>query len=132
MIIKTGLAVKPASPVTKQMQLPSATEAEVPKAKIVLYLLNPNHRSGKSKAHFFFAHGFTTGRWEKLTDALRRHALENEVSRQINSPLGIRFVIEGSMSMPDETVARIRSIWFIESGERIPRFVTAYPLRRKK
>jgi hypothetical protein len=67
-----------------------------------------------------------------LTDALRRHALENEVSRQINSPLGIRFVIEGSMSMPDETVARIRSIWFIESGERIPRFVTAYPLRRKK
>jgi len=34
--------------------------------------------------------------------------------------------------MPDETVARIRSIRFIESGERIPRFATAYPLRRKK
>ena len=114
------------------MQLPSVTEAEVPEAKIVLYLLNPNHRSGKSKANFFFARGFATEQWEELADALRRHALEHAVSRQINSPLGISFVIEGFMSMPNETVARIRSIWFIESGERIPRFVTAYPLRRKK
>lgn|ERR1017187_9785672 len=114
------------------MQLPSVTEAEVPEAKIVLYLLNPNHRSGKSKANFFSARGFTTEQWEELADALRRHALEHEVSRQIKTSLGVRFAIEGLMSMPDETVARIRSIWFIESGERIPRFVTAYPLRRKK
>ncbi len=114
------------------MQLPSATEAKVPEAKIVLYLLNPNHRDGKSKANFFFVRGFSTVQWEELADALRRHALEHEVSRQINSPLGVRFVIEGLMSMPDETVAVIRSVWFIECGERIPRFVTAYPLRQKK
>jgi len=114
------------------MQLPSVSEAEVREAKIVLYLLNPNHRSGKSKANFFFARGFTTEQWEELADALRQHALEHEVSRQVNSPLGVRFVIEGLMSMPDETVAKIRSVWFIEFGERIPRFVTAYPLRRKK
>jgi Domain of unknown function (DUF6883) len=114
------------------MQLPSATEAEVPEAKVVLYLLNPNHRSGKSKAHFFSAHGFAIGRWEELADALRQHAVEHNVSRQINSPLGLRYVVEGLMTMPDETVAIIRSVWFIESGERVPRFVTAYPLRRKK
>jgi hypothetical protein len=114
------------------MQLPSATEAKVPKAKIVLYLLNPNHQDGKSKSRFFSARGFTAEMWEELAEALRRHALEHEVSRQIDSPLGVRFVVEGLMSMPDETVAVIRSVWFIESGERTPRFVTAYPLRQKK
>ncbi|MFN2196373.1 MAG: DUF6883 domain-containing protein [Candidatus Promineifilaceae bacterium] len=25
----------------------------------------------------------------------------------------------------------MRSVWFIETGEEIPRLVTAYPLRRK-
>jgi len=92
------------------MNLPSVNEAEVPKAKIALYLLNPNHRSGKSKAHFFCAHGFAAERWEELANALRRHALEHQIVRQEASPTGIRFVIEGLMSMPDERVARIR--WY--------------------
>lgn len=109
-----------------------AAEAEVPEAKIVLYLLNPNHRDGGGKARFFLARGFTVELWEELANALRRHAIEYEVKRQINSPLGLRFVIEGLMSMPDETVALVRSVWFIESGEQIPRFVTAYPLRQRK
>src|SRR5690348_13691884 len=114
------------------MQLPFVTEAEVPKAKIVFYLLNPNHRSGKSKARFFLGHGFAPERWEKLAEALRQHALENDVTQQKKSPLGTRLVIEGSMPMPDEMVAKIRSVWFIESGERVPRFVTAYPLQQRK
>jgi hypothetical protein len=41
------------------MRLPVAEEAEVPMAKVVRYLLNPSHRSGKSKARFFLGHGFT-------------------------------------------------------------------------
>jgi len=44
------------------MKLPLAAEAEVPKAKNALYLLNPNHRSGKSKAQFFITHGFVAER----------------------------------------------------------------------
>ena len=32
------------------MKLANVNEAEVPWAKIVLYLLNPEHRSGKGKA----------------------------------------------------------------------------------
>jgi len=34
------------------------------------------------------------------------------------------------MTLADGAVAGIRSVWFIEAGERRPRFVTAYPLRR--
>ena len=33
-----------------EMKLPLADEAEVPREKIVLYLLNSEHRAGKGKA----------------------------------------------------------------------------------
>jgi len=44
----------------------------------------------------------------------------------------VRFVVEGPMTMVDGTVAGVRSVWFIEAGERTPRFVTAYPLKRSQ
>jgi hypothetical protein len=32
--------------------------------------------------------------------------------------------------MPDGRTPTIRSVWFIETGEEVPRFVTAYPLAK--
>lgn len=114
------------------MKLSSTNEAEVPRAKIVSYLLDSNHRAGKSKARFFLSHGFTVERWQELAEALRRHAGENEIAKQERTPLGDRFVVEGPMPLPDGGVASIRAIWFVESGERMPRLATAYPLRQRK
>src|SRR5688500_4433607 len=114
------------------MKLPSINEAEVPRAKIMLYLLNQNHRSGKSKARFFTGHGYATERWQELAEALRTHARENEVVKQETTPLGVRFVVEGPLALRDGVVAQIRSVWFIESGERAARLATAYPLRQRK
>ncbi len=114
------------------MKLPTANEADVPRAKIVLYLLNPDHRSGKGKAIFFSSQGFTVERWQELADALRRHSAEHEVTRREPTSLGAGFVVEGPMRMPTGAVANIRSVWLIESGESMARLVTAYPLRNKK
>lgn len=114
------------------MKLPAVNQAEVPKAKIVLYLLNPEHRSGKSKARFFAGHGFAIENWQALAEALRQHAHDNEVAKEETTPLGERFVVEGPMTLADGTVARVRSVWFIEAGERTLRFVTAYLLRQRK
>lgn len=114
------------------MKLPLTDEAEVPRAKIVLYLFNPEHRAGKGKARFFGSHGFAVEDWQKLADAMRQHARNHEVTKEETTPLGVRFVVEGDMTMPDNAVAGIRAVWFIERGERTPRFVTAYPLKRKK
>jgi hypothetical protein len=113
------------------VKLVLANEAEVPKAKIVLYLLNPEHRRGKSKARFFVSRGFEAENWQNMASALRRHAAENEIAKEETTPLGVRTVVEGAMAMPNGTLAEVRSIWFIERGERIPRFVTAYPLKKK-
>lgn len=114
------------------MKLPLINEAEVPRAKIVLYLLDPNHRSGKSKARFFAGHGYVTEHWEELAEALRTHARENEVVKQETTPLGVRLVVEGPLTLRDGVVAQIRSVWFIESGEWAARLATAYPLRQRK
>ncbi|MDW8309425.1 MAG: hypothetical protein RMK20_08640 [Verrucomicrobiales bacterium] len=114
------------------MKLPLVDEAEVSRPKIVLYLLNPAHRAGKSKARFFGGHGFTVENWQRLADALRQHARQHEVARQETVPLGIRFVVDGDMTMPDGVVAPNHSVWFIERGEPVPRFVTAYPLKRRQ
>ena len=69
------------------MKLPLADEVEVPKAKIVLYLLNPEHRAGK--ARFFASHGFVVEDWQKLADALRQHARDHEIAKEETVPLGI-------------------------------------------
>jgi hypothetical protein len=80
------------------MKLPLVNEAEVPRAKIVLYLVDPNHRSGKSKARFFAGHGYAAERWQELAEALRTHASENEVVKQETTPLGVRLVVEGPLT----------------------------------
>jgi hypothetical protein len=46
--------------------------------------------------------------------------------------LGVRLVVEGPLTLCDGVVAQIRSVWFIESGERVPRLATAYPFRQRK
>jgi hypothetical protein len=114
------------------MKLPLVNEAVVPRAKIVLYLLNPNHRSGKSKARFFAGHGYAIERWQELAGALRAHAKENEVVKRETTPLGVRLVVEGPLTLCDGVVAQIRSVWFIESGERVARLATAHPFRQQK
>ncbi len=103
------------------MKLPCADEAEVPKAKIVSYLLNPEHRAGKGKARFFAGHGFVVDDWQKLADALRQHARDHEIAKQEAVPLGVRYVVEGQITMPDSVVAGVRVVWFIERGEWSPR-----------
>ena len=60
---------------------------------------------------------------------LSGYLLDNAVSSVQQTPFGAKYLIEGRISGPAGTAAAIRSIWFIETGERRPRFVTAYPLR---
>ena len=52
-----------------EMKLPLVDEAEVPRDKIVLCLLNPENRAGKGKARFFATHGFAVEDWLKLANA---------------------------------------------------------------
>jgi hypothetical protein len=113
------------------MKLPNAENAVIDRAKIVDYLLSETHFDGRHKAVFFRGFGFHPQRWQEMAVALRRHALQHEIARDEPSPFGRRFVVEGIMQMPDGRTPLVRSIWFIRSEETTPRFVSAYPLKRK-
>lgn len=112
------------------MKLPNAGYAVVPYDKIVNYLPSFNHEDGKSKAEFFTRFGFRVDEWETLANALVTHAEENDLSRTERSTFGVRYVVEGIMSCPDGRTPEVRSVWFVADGESVPRFVTAYRLKR--
>jgi len=44
---------------------------------------------------------------------------------------GKRYIVDGKLFGSGGKSAFIRSVWFIETGEDIPRLVTAYPLQRR-
>jgi hypothetical protein len=113
------------------VRLPNYENAIVPESKITGYLLSIKHRDGRSKAEFFIQLGFSPAAWEELVRALLRHIADNEVAKIDDSPFGKRYTIEGQLLAPGWKTAVIRSVWFIEEGEELPRFVTAYPLQRR-
>jgi hypothetical protein len=113
------------------MKIPNAENVVVERAKIVDYLLSDTHTDGRHKAAFFRRFGFDPQRWQQLADALQAHARQHE-AREEPSPFGRRFVIEGIIQAPDGRMPLVRSIWFIQTDETNPRFVTAYPLKRSQ
>ncbi len=111
------------------MKLPNQHKAHVPRDKITGYLLSATHRDGRHKAAMFSSLGFTADNWQELAGALLQHAADHELTKEEDSPFGTRYVIEGIMRCPDGRTPMFRTVWFIETGEDTPRFVTAYPLK---
>ena len=68
------------------MKLPNVERAIVARRKITEYLLSTEHPNGKSKASFFLGFGFTSAQWTVMADALKLHALTNELTKVEDSP----------------------------------------------
>lgn len=111
------------------MQLPNVDEAHIPEPKISEYLLAVDHPSGRGKALFFHSLGFRTDQPADLRHALLQQAANNAVSSVQQTIFGSKYLIDGRIFGPTGTAATIRSVRFIEIGERRPRLITAYPLR---
>ena len=110
-------------------KLPHIDVALIPQKKIVNYLLSQTHDSGRDKAIFFGHFSFTPEAWEVLAQALRQHAAQHEIAKIETSPFGKRYVVEGPLQTPSGRAPQVRAVWFIDTGETAPRFVTAYPLK---
>jgi uncharacterized protein DUF6883 len=113
------------------MKLPNHEHVLVPREKVIDYLLSTTHRDGRHKAVFFSGFGFTADNWQELADALIQHANDHEVAKEEGSPFGTRYVVDGTMTMADGRDTWVRTVWFIDTGTDMARFVTAYPLRGK-
>ena len=112
------------------MRLPNVEQAVVAPRKVVEYLLSRTNPRSQNKAAYFEALGYSPDNWGVLADALLAHANSHEIADRDDTPFGTWYTIEGEFEAPRGNRPRIRTVWFVDIGNRIPRFVTAYPLPR--
>ena len=109
------------------MKLPNAHLVLVGREKITDYLLNAAHPDNNGKAQFFAAQGFQAGDWETLAAALRKVAQTAEVTESLESPHGVKYVLDGAIATPAGKTPTLRTVWIVDRGRNCPRLVTAYP-----
>lgn len=76
------------------MQLPNATGAHIPPAKLKDYLLSEKHAIGKSKARFFRSVGFDETNVPQLEQELLAIAQTGHVRETIVSPHGTKYILD--------------------------------------
>ena len=86
---------------------------------------------GRGKARYFRALGYSENNIVQLKDALVAIANTSEVTAVISTPYGTKYVADGDLVTPTGIRARICTVWIVETGENIPRFVTAYPTHKE-
>lgn len=109
------------------MPLPPKTVAVIDARKITHYLLSPIHPTGRAKATYFGSFGFKAESWQTLQSALVEHLLAAVLVETVMTEFGEKYIVEGSLKTPDGRHPRVRAVWFVETGETVSRFVTAYP-----
>ena len=109
------------------MKLPNADKARIDKTKITEYLLSKSHPDGCNKAYFFCQFGFTVENWEIFAQSLHKHAIDNDVTKTVESKYGSRYSTESTLVTPDGRNPEVRSTWILEKHSTIPRLITAHP-----
>jgi hypothetical protein len=109
------------------MKLPNASLVRVEREKITDYLLNREHPDNGGKADFFIALGFLRNDWETLATTLRKLATNCAISQSMESVHGKKYIVDGAIETPIGKTPVVRTVWIVDSGETVPRLVTAYP-----
>ncbi|MBM4055389.1 MAG: hypothetical protein FJ264_12135 [Planctomycetes bacterium] len=112
------------------MKLPNLDLVQVEKKKIIEYLLSTSHPDGSSKASFFAQFGFSAQNWETLAQSFRKHVKMHDIAKVVESDYGTRYSVDGYIETPDGRNPNVRSVWIIPKQSRIPRLITAHPIKR--
>lgn len=110
------------------MRLPKAEYAQVAPRKLKEYLLSETHPIGRSKARFFGEFGYNESNVIILEQELLKIAKTEEIVETVPSLHGIKYVVDGLIMTPQGERIRLRTIWIVDKGQDLPRFVTAYPI----
>lgn len=108
------------------MRLPNSDYASIPAEKLRDYLLSPFHPIGRFKARFFNALGYYSDEWPLLEQDIRT-LLGGDAAKTERTSYGQKYEVYGTITGPSDRTAQIVTVWIVLHGERIPRFVTAYP-----
>jgi hypothetical protein len=109
------------------MPIPNADRAIIAVEKLTAYLLNPAHKRGGAKARLLLALGYRSQEPGILEADLRAWQLSLDPVRTSQNAYGVAYEIEGPITTPSGRVVRFCSIWQLDTGSEVPRFVTMYP-----
>ncbi len=109
------------------MKLPNGDRAVIEQAKLVDYLLNPDHERGGSKAKLLIECGYSSDNWQQLDTDIRAYHLTAEVTLTKETPYGMRYTVIGPLVTPAGRQLSIRTIWQIDKGTDFPRLITLIP-----
>jgi len=109
------------------MPIPNAARATIAAEKLTAYLLNTSHKRGGAKAKLLLSLGYRTNSPETLESDLRTQHLSLDATRTSQNAYGVVYEIEGPMKTPSGKIVRFVSVWQIDTGSDVPRFITMYP-----
>jgi hypothetical protein len=107
--------------------IPSADRATIAVEKLTTYLLNPSHKRGSAKARLLISLGYRTNASEILESDLRAQHLSLDATRTSQNQYGVAYEIDGPITTPSGRTVRFCSVWQIDTGSEVPRFITMYP-----
>ena len=109
------------------MTVPNADRAIVAPEKLTGYLLNVSHKRGSPKARLLLSVGYRSDDPQSLQSDLRTQHLSLHVTRASQNAYGVVYEIEGPITTPSGRTVNFCSIWQIDTGTDVPRFITMYP-----
>ncbi len=109
------------------MKLPKRDQAIIEDEKIRDYLLSREHPIGKYKCVVFESIGYSLSNWQRLKLDILETFLNLDVQDVIEGKHGTKYLIRGNLNGPNGKAADLLSVWVIETGTDVPRFVTLYP-----
>jgi hypothetical protein len=89
--------------------------------------LNVAHKRGGPKARLLLSVGYRADDPQRLESDLRTQHLSLEVTRTLETAYGVVYEIEGPIKTPGGRIVRFCSIWQVDTGTDVPRFITMYP-----
>ena len=109
------------------MTVPNADRAIIAPEKITGYLLNVSHKRGGPKARLLLSLVYRPDDPRRLESDLRTQHLSLDVTRTSENAYGVVYEVEGPIRTPGGKNVRFCSIWQVDSGTDVPRFITMYP-----
>lgn len=114
----------------KRRRLPHYKQAIIPQKKIGNYLLNPENPNSGGKPKFFKSIGYNMKGESRLIRDIRTGIATNPAKEYEPNEYG-RVNYEVVMKLGVTRKADVITIWAIDKGEKIPRFITAYPYKKR-
>jgi len=109
------------------MKVPNADRAVIAADKLARYVLNVSHKRGGPKARLLLSVGYRSDNPQSLESDLRVQHLSLDVTRTHQSAYGVVYEIEAPIKTPGGRSVRFCSVWQVDTGTDVPRFITMYP-----